>query len=104
MRREWCGSLPSTLRVTRLRLEFDASARLLPPWQEGVRAGSPWVFIRAGGQPSAALLDTGAAWSIVRRDLATAAGLPLGGVAAALNTQLGRKAGVLVREVPLSIE
>jgi hypothetical protein len=32
--------------MERIGLEFHASARLLPPWQEGVRAGSPWVFIR----------------------------------------------------------
>ena len=90
--------------MARLALEFDASARLLPPWQEGVRAASPWIFIRVGRQPSASLLDTGAAWSIVRRDLALAAGFPLEGLRAALSTRLGRRSGTLVAEVPLAIE
>jgi hypothetical protein len=77
----------------RIKLELDVSARLLPPWQEGVRGASPWIFIRAGGQPSVALLDTGAAWSIVRRELALAAGLPLEGLTAVLSTRLGRRSG-----------
>jgi hypothetical protein len=90
--------------VACVKLELDVSARLLPPWQEGVYARSPWIFLRAGGRPSVALLDTGAAWSIVRRELALAAGLPIEGLKAVLSTRLGRRSGVLVAEVPLAIE
>jgi hypothetical protein len=38
--------------MARVSLEFDASTRLLPPWQEGVRAASPWIFIRRSGSRS----------------------------------------------------
>ncbi len=86
------------------RLEFERSSPLQPAAEDGPLALLPGVILCVGRLRCVALLDTAATWSVLRRDIAEASGIPIGyGERIRMSTRFGLIPGSLVAEVPLGL-
>lgn len=86
------------------RLEFERSSPLQPAAEDGPLALLPGIILCVGRLRCVALLDTAAMWSVLRRDVVEASGIPIGeGEHIRMSTRLGLVPGALVAEVPLAL-